>query len=250
MYGEIHNQFLTNVKVNFTPDNSINDLDNALNYLDEFQQDFLEQVDLKGLDKNEISKVLRKSKELSIHEKAYQEMFVRSKERSSNNTEPTLFELLDLVKQKGLLDEFEYRSLTELGTKVKDSYEGYISDDDLKEFVKGLKDEWIEQGYTVESQNGILMGYALSISLSSLDWWEENADAGLTVSSKGKVMALPAWAALDIGGAIVSGTIAASGQAILAEEVSWDVVGYAALGGAVATSTGAAGKVAKWLRLM
>lgn len=250
VYGEIHNQFLTNVKNNFTPDNEIGDLNNALNYLNDFQQDFLQQVDLKGLDKNELSRALSNSKDLSIHEKAYQKMFIRSKKSTSFNNEPTLFELLSMVREEGLLDEFEYQSLTELSTKVKDSYEGYISDDELKTFVLDLKSEWLEQGYTVDSQNGILMAYALSISLASLDWWEENAAAGLNKSRKGKVMALPAWAALDIGGAIVGATVTISGQAAFADEINWEIVGYGTLATGITTSTGAAGKVAKWLGLM
>jgi hypothetical protein len=60
-------------------------------------------------------------------------------------------------------------------------------------------------------------------------------------------MALPAWAAADIGGAIVSGAIAASGQYTLTGEVNWEVVGWSAVGGGISTSTGAAGKVASFI---
>lgn len=250
VYGEIHNQFLTNIKENFKPDYNISDLNIALNYLDDFHQDFLQKANLKGLNRNYISKSLSNYKELSVYEKAYQRMFVRSNKSSTLNKGTTLFELLNTLKEDELLDEFEYQSLTELSSIVKESYDGNVSDDELKKFVLNLKKKWLKQDYTVDTKNGILMAYVLSISLSSLDWWENNTDAGVTTSSKGKVIALPAWAAMDIGGAIVSGAIAASGQGLLADEVSWDVVGYAALGGAVATSTGAAGKVAKWLGLM
>lgn len=250
VYGEVHNQFLTNVKENFIADNEITEMENALNYLNDFQQNYLFEADLKGLDKHRLSEALNNSKELSVHEKAYEKMFIRSKSDSEFNEEPSLYDLLTIAKEQGVVDTFEYTSLTQLSDKVKGSYEGSVSGAELKSFVVSLKEEWEEQEYTTESENGILMAYALSISLASIEWWEENTDAGLTETTSGKVMALPAWAAMDIGGAIVSGAIAVSGQAILADDISWDVVGYAALGGAVATSTGAAGKVAKWLGLM
>jgi hypothetical protein len=137
-----------------------------------------------------------------------------------------------------------------LGEKVKLSYEGVISDFELKSFTLQLKDEWLAMGYTVDSENGRIMAYTLAISLASLEWWEENPDGLKSSRSLKSALALPAWAAADIGGAIVSGAIAASGQYTLTGEVNWEVVGWSALGGGVSTSTGAAGKVGKWISSM
>ena len=54
---------------------------------------------------------------------------------------------------------------------------------------------------TVNSQNGQIMGFTLAISLSSLEWWENNSDAGLIQDSNGRVVrTCPAWAAADISG--------------------------------------------------
>ena len=91
------------------------------------------------------------------------------------------------------------------------------------------------------------MAYTLAISISSLQWWEDHALTGVSENANGRVMALPAWAALDIGGALVSGAIAASGQYTLTGEVNWEVVGWSATGGAVSSSTGVVGKIGKWI---
>ena len=100
---------------------------------------------------------------------------------------------------------------------------------------------------TVNSQNGQIMGFTLAISLSSLEWWENNSDAGLIKDSNGRVSVLPLWAAYDISGGIIGGAVAASGQYVLNGDISWDAVGWSALGGAVSASTGAASKVALWV---
>jgi hypothetical protein len=247
VYGEIHNQFMTNVKDNFEPDERIENVDQALNYVNEFQLSFLEKADLKGIDKKYLSDALVSSSELVVFDLTYEKMFLSPNARTSESDEPTLFELVEEANSKGLLDNFEYQSLKNLGEKVKDSYDGFVSDNELKAYISDLKYEWIAQGYTEESENGRIMAYVLAISLSSLEWWEANPDAGLTENSNGRVMALPAWAAADIGGAIVSGAIAASGQYTLTGEVNWEVVGWSALGGGISTSTGAAGKVAGFI---
>jgi len=45
-YGKIHNDFLTNVKQNFEPSDEINSYDEAIDYVNEFQQGFLKSTNL------------------------------------------------------------------------------------------------------------------------------------------------------------------------------------------------------------
>ena len=218
-----------------------------MSYINDFQQSFLEVADLKGIDRKGLSNALSESKDLVVYDLSYERMFVSANARISASDEPTLFEIVEQANTNGLLDEFEYQSLIQLGEKVKASYEGLVSDDELKNFIFGLKDEWLAQGYTVNSQNGQVMGFTLAISLSSLEWWENNSDAGLIQDSNGRVSVLPLWAAYDISGGIIGGAVAAIGQYVLYGSISWDTVGWSALAGAVNASTGAAGKVGLWL---
>lgn len=249
-YGKIHNDFLTNVNINFEPSDEISSYDEAIEYINEFQHEFLESTNLTKEEKQMLSASLSETKMLVDFDYSYSKLFPSQKNRQKITSidEMSLFELIENSKANGLIDEFEHNSLKLLGEKVKQSYEGIISDNELKSFALQLKDEWLSMGYTVDSENGRIMAYTLAISLASLEWWEENPE-GLksTRSSLAVAMALPAWAAADIGGAIVSGAIAASGQYAITGEVNWEVVGWSALGGGVSTSTGAAGKIGKWI---
>lgn len=250
-YGKIHNDFLTNVKDNFNPDKNINTLKDGINYIDNFQQKFLKSLDISDNDKSLLSKSLTDNKELVVYEKTYNKLFPSGKSLKNSDSEDTslaLFDIIEKVKDQGVIDDFEYKSLSELGMKVKQSYEGLISDPELKSFVIQLKEEWISKGYTVESENGRVVAYVLAISLASLEWWENNQEGGLKSSSILKrTKALPAWAAADIGGAIVGGAWRALSSYQRSGKVDWGGVGRSALGGGIATSTGAAGKVGKWI---
>lgn len=250
-YGQIHNDFLTNVKDNFQINEDINSGEEALNYVNKFQQNFLSTISLEKEDKTMLSKSLEQTKELIVYDYAYLKMFSSSEKtrKSSSLEEMSLFELIEDCKNKELIDEFEYVSLLELGEKVKESYEGIISDNELKTFVLQLKNEWIEKGYTIDSKNGRIMVYTIAISLASLQWWEENPEG----IEKSKIFRatrlLPAWASADIGGAIWGGATGAIASYIASggEGVSWEAVGIGALSGAISTSTGAAAKLGKWI---
>lgn len=249
-YGEIHNDFLTNVIQNFEPSDEINSYDEAIDYVNDFQLEFLKSTNLKEEEKQMLSASLIKTKRLVDVDYSYNKMFPNMETRLKSNSieEMSLFEIIEKSKEDGLIDNFEYISLKALGEKVKLGFEGIISEDELKTFTLQLKDEWLSKGYTVESANGRIMANTLAISLASLDWWEKNPNIGLKSSRTLKsTLALPAWVGLDIGGAIISGAIAASGQYTLTGEVNWEVVGWSTLGGGVSTSTGAAGKLGKHL---
>lgn len=232
VYGDLHNQFMTNVNENFVPNESIETLDDALNYIDDFQQSFLAVTDLKGIDRIGLSNA-----------------------RTTGNNESTLPEIIEQANLEGLLDEFEYQSLVTLGQKVKMSYKGLLSESELQAYVEVLQIEWVNQGYTVESEYGQTLAFVLSISRASLEWWEENPDAGLTTNiPNGRVAVLPAWAAADIGGAIVGGAWRAinsyqrqlPGNRDLGN-IDWEGVGRSALGGAIIASTGASIRLGGWL---
>lgn len=245
-YGEIHNQFLTNINKNFEIDESIQNLDYALDYVDKFQQSFLEKVDLKGINKVKLSSALSESKDLVIYDLTYEKLFIPANLRTLDSEEPTLFELVEQANEAGLLDDFEHKHLIELADKVKASYEGLVSGSELRGFVSDLKNRWAAQGYTTRTQGGQVIAFALTIASSSLNWWEANPEAGLE-GTNGRVLALPAWAAADIRGAIWGGATGAIASYTTGGEVAWEAVGIGALSGAISTSTGGAGKLGRWL---
>lgn len=101
-------------------------------------------------------------------------------------------------------------------------------------------------GYLADDGSGYVSGYAIAISIASMEWWEENPDAAM-MDLKGTSVLVPAWAVADVVGAIWGATSGAIGSYLMNGEVKWGAVGFGALSGAVAGSTGVVGKVAKWI---
>ena len=76
----------------------------------------------------------------------------------------------------------------------------------------------------------------MAISKSSLEWWKENPDAAI------EIKAIPVWIGVDIAGALISGAVSASIQAVTNDgQINWGVVGASACAGAVV------GKLGKWI---
>ena len=248
--GQIHNDFLSKVENDFEPDQKIVALDEGLDYILKFQLDYLESTKISDKEKSRLQKALTNHKTLLVFDRTYQDLTstnINNGRTSDNSQSYSMQDAIENAYKNKLIDEFEYESLSKLRSKVIQSYEGEISETELKEYLINLKNNWLNQGYTVDFPNGRIMAYTLAISISSLQWWEDHALTGVSENANGRVMALPAWAALDIGGALVSGAIAASGQYTLTGEVNWEVVGWSAAGGAVSSSTGVVGKIGKWI---
>ena len=183
---------------------------------------------------------------------AHEIMFVSPEDRSFFNNISTLEMSIEEANKTGMLDDFEYRSLLDLTYKLNDIYKGI--DIDLRNYIENLEKSWLTQNYEINSNHGQILGIVLSISKSSLDWWEAHPEAGLDFSPKGRIMAAPLWVGADIGGAIwggVTGAVASYSASAVNNngdgEVSWTAVGIGALSGAVSTSTGAAGRLGKWI---
>jgi hypothetical protein len=120
-----------------------------------------------------------------------------------------------------------------------------ISDYELKKIILQIKNEWIAKGYSIDSDNGHALAITLAILLASIEWWEENPDA--FGDNQKNTKASPAWAAADVVGAGYSAVVAEIGSYSTTGEVNWGEVRIAAVGGAVAGSTGIIRKAGKWL---
>ena len=119
----------------------------------------------------------------------------------------------------------------------------------MKLDVENLITDFNSFGYENNGE-GEMVATFLAISISSLEWWEENPDALGIFSSRNnasKSQLIAPWLAADLVGGLVSGVTAAAGQAIVNGEVSLGTVGWSALAGAVSSSTGAVGRIVSWL---
>ena len=66
IYGDIHNKFMDNVHTNFVPNKDLKTFEQALDYIDNFQQSFLESLNLNGIDNKELSLALTNSVSLVV----------------------------------------------------------------------------------------------------------------------------------------------------------------------------------------
>jgi len=241
--GVIHNQFLTNVKNNFNPDQSITDLDEKIDYVTTFNKNFVNNLEIDASKKLELTNYLEEHKNLVLEENVVNLSFgINNQFSKTVNEEPSLFDLIEQLKKEDKLSDKSYVILNSLTESLKLNYENVLSDIKLKENVENLINEFDNHGFVGEEAE--MVGTILAISISSIEWWEENPDAldGLAARSELNQKSLIApWLATDIGGAIIGGVYAG----VVGN--SWRSAAYGALGGAVFASTGAAGRLGRWL---
>ena len=146
-----------------------------------------------------------------------------------------------ILYQTGKISNTTYRISLTLSTNLKDNLGGKLSDNDLKNSIGILINQYNSLGYETNTE-GEMIGTILSIAKHSTEYREEN-DTGYT---SGRTLAIPVWRKEDIAG-VVSDVISASGQAAINGEINGNVVVWSAAGGAISGSTGLVGKIVRWL---
>tara|TARA_B110000046_G_scaffold102424_1_gene110054 strand:- start:283 stop:1173 length:891 start_codon:yes stop_codon:yes gene_type:complete len=252
-FGKMHNDFLTNVKENFSEVESITNENERINFINDFNKNFIDGLDISNSEKEILSSEFDKTKTYVVEDNLIQSSFGNSifnkSSTNKNDDEVSIFSLVDDLKNQNNINDKSYEILNSLSNSLKDNYEGNLSDEQLKLNVENLIIEFNDFGYENNGE-GEMVGTFLAISISSLEWWEENPDALDIFSSRNqanKSQLIAPWLAADLVGGLISGVTAAAGQAIVNGEVSLGTVGWSALAGAVSASTGAVGKIIKWL---
>lgn len=243
--GEIHNAFLTNANNNLEIVEGVNDLNEKVEIISNFNKEYAASLDLSMKDRQNLIKSLDNHKEFVLSDKLTEKSFGNSYLKSGKIEDANIFELIENLKSTSTINEETYNILNRLSLDLKSNYEYSLSDAQLKLNVLQLIGEFREIGYKTDSGEGKMLGTILALSISSIEWWEENPDAfGENLKS---TKALPVWAAMDIVGGVIGAGMSVAIQASVNEEVNWEIVGYSALGGAVVGSTGIIGKAGKWL---
>ena len=238
-YGKIHNDFLSYFKNEFVINPDITKLSEGIDYITQFYINFAMGLDLSADEKNTLIKSLEDYKRFLYTPDLYNELFV------SEESKGLYFESITQAHNLGIIDDFEFNSMNLIGQKAKDNHDGLISYEELKNIILQIKNEWIAQGYSIESDKGHALAITLAISLASIEWWEENPDA--YDDNQKNTKALPAWAGADIVGAGYGAAVSAISSYTTTGEVNWEAVGIGAVSGAVSGSTGIIGKAGKWL---
>jgi len=240
--GIIHNQFLTNIKNNFEIDENIAHEQDKIDFINQFNVDFANSLNLTGKEKRLLIEGLSNNKNFIKQSYLIDYAFHNYSQLTVDTTENyNIFQIIENLKNDGLIGTKSYYILTTLAEQLQNHYEGEISDSELKLTVQQLVEEFNSSGYDINGE-GEMVASILAIATYSLEWWEDNQT---TEGAASRLFAVPAWAGADIVGGIISGAVAASGQAILNGEVDWRIVAWAAAGGAINSSTGAVGKILK-----
>lgn len=244
--GEVHNGFMTNLLENF----DVKEYDELASPRDKvdllyaFNSDFL----LKSgsiVNTGEYVEYFNRHKGLVITEKLTGSAFHVNRSGGRDEYEgKNVFELLNYLDSLNLVSEFWYSTLYDLCTDLKSNYVGALSDQELELKIEEYVQAFDSHGYDPSSGEGVSLGKILAITTASVEWWKAHPEAysGFLEGER-----LAPWAAADIVGAAWGGATGAIGSYTAGGEVDWGAVGVGALSGAIAGSTGAVGKIAKWL---
>lgn len=248
--GKMHNDFLTNVKDNFNEIENITTESGKIDFINNFNKNFIDGLDISNNEKSLLAIEFDKTKNFVVEDNLIENSFGNSIfSKAQNEDEVSIFSIVDNLKNENHITDKSYEILTSLSNSLKQNYEGNLSDEQLKLDVENLITDFNSFGYENNGE-GEMVATFLAISISSLEWWEENPDALDIFSSRNKAsksQLIAPWLATDLVGGLVSGVTAAAGQAIVNGEVSLGTVGWSALAGAVSASTGAVAKIVKWL---
>ena len=251
--GEIHNSFLTNVKDNFEIIETLTNEQEKIEAIYQFNKDFVTSLDISATEKNLLIADLDKTKSLVKEDVLISKSFgiaLNNKYYSKNQeNEENLFDIIENLKTDGKINNESYQILNSLSNDLKANYEGSLSDNQLKINVQSLINDFNNAGYS-ENSDGEMVGTVLSISISSIEWWEQNPDALDNLESRSNVSnkaVIAPWLAADLVGAAWGGATGAIASYAGAGEVNWTAVGIGAASGAISGSTGAIGKIANWL---
>lgn len=241
--GEIHNAFLTNVKDNFEAVKGLKDESDRIEVINNFNKDFISTLELSSAEKQGLKQSLEENKSLVVTSNLTEKCFSSNNLKSGGDN--NLFGLLEQLKIDNQINGNTYRILNRLSVDLKLNYENSLSDAELKQSIQGLITEFNDLGYDISSGEGEMVATILSVSIASIEWWEQNPDA--FADNQKRVKALPVWAAADVVGGVLGAGVSATAQYGVKGKVNWKVVGISAVAGAVAGSTGIVGKAAKFI---
>jgi hypothetical protein len=242
--GQLHNNFMSNVENNFIPDESLTSLDEKIDYIAAFQVRYINNCTLLQSDREIFVENMIKSKDLANID-ILNKLVAKDIKGCNLDELQSVYSLIEETREYQLIDDFEYFSLLQMADMARLCLAGSVSQDELWIFLNNMKKKWIMMKYPSDSNVGYLSGYVIAVALSSIDWWELNPESGALMTKS--INIIPAWVAADAVGALWGATSAAIGSYIVNGGVRWGSVGYGALSGAVAGSTGVVGKVAKWI---
>ena len=126
--GEIHNAFLTNFKENFIAVEGIEDLDERIEVINNFNKKFVSSLDLSTKEKQMIIQGLDGHKDLVVTKNLVGKAFRDDNLKSTNTEDANIFDLIEKLKTSNQINENTHSILSRLSTDLKSNYEHSLSD--------------------------------------------------------------------------------------------------------------------------
>lgn len=251
--GKMHNDFMSNALNNLSITVTGKNKEEVLSEITAFNKEFA-QKSYSGVLPDNIS-CFNDFEEL-LDNSAFSHYIIKKQTKSSDSDiedyfsnetgdledMPSLYAMIDYLHSCGTLQNQSYNMLYEIANTLTLSIEGQISDANFCKKIDELIDEFDNQGYGNDDIDGSMVASVLSITSSSVEWWQNNPDASLAENK------LPQVVAMDAAGVITGVVIDGIRQGIclaagMQEGWDWASTGWSALGGAVDGSLGVSSKI-------
>ena len=257
IYGEVHNEMLQYAFDNFVAPETITTQTEGIEYILQLQQSGVDKLDISENNKGVLKYGMNHFKDLYITDNIHKMLAVKT--RVIDDEVITTNDIKQLIYEAYLandIDEFEYHSFNELIDCVVANAQGLIGVQEFTDKINALIECWeikyadvdfssLNQNGTVESDvetlpDGALGGAVLSVSISSMEFWDDEI-------SRNETIAIPAFVGADIAGAIIGACVNGGIQYLNKKEIDGESLLYAAVGSAIVGSTGIVGKLGNWL---
>lgn len=231
-FGRIHNMFL----------------DAAVRYNQEHETRIIGDDEAKPSYENLYNQVMAQATAMDI-EPIYKETFINSIQESkpifdTDYMYETYFKRINGKRKiqedlkeywlNGTLEGFEYQLISNVCSIIASYHTGTSSYELALNQLDDCYRNWEEHYGPMLEPAGQMSGYILSITKSSMEWWDENLE-GTRVAH---------WVYADAGGAIIGAVWAMGVQYWRNKKITdWKDVGYGALGGAIDGSVGVSKKL-------
>jgi len=227
-YGVIHNEFLTNIKHNFKTNLDLIDEKSKIEYINTYNVQYAKVNDFKIVGRESLISALNEKKNYINKLNIVDEMFYN---KTKGTDSLNIFFQIQEISKRNVISPFGANLLENISLQIKNNYEGLVSDILFKENIASLVNEYNSHNYLPDSEEGIIIGKVLSITLYSIEWWEQNPDI-----FKGEKIA--PWVIADAAGALGGAIGSIADNLFNGESVNWASAGAWALGGAVGGSSG------------
>lgn len=229
--GDIHNEYMQELALNFNPPNDITEKDNALDYIKDLILNFEPQ-----------DSTLTTQLQLEVSKPDFGWNLLSHTQLKTYVYSSDFNNQLTNMHQNSLIDNWE-KSLVDELIILSQSYPSF---EELDIFFTAKISEWESQGYLTNSNLGDFSGGLLALGYKSTEWWLNHPEY-----QSDSFYRIPPWVVSDalgfvVGCAIHAGSYAANNSGSLNGCCS-DGMAVSAVSGAIMGSTGIIGKAGKWI---